>query len=115
MVYLMRAMILIALYVISPTVFAEGTIVQGMTNTVYMIRAAIAVVIAGAALGGLWFVVTGISGMVNGNPQQSASQSFARVLGGLVLMSVMAFSSALITEFGIEGNTNSAIAAGFGG
>ena len=92
------------------SVASAAQITEGLSNTQAVIYGVIAVLIAGAALVGLWFTFTGIMGMVNkSNGQDTPAMSLGKTIGGLVLMSVMAFAGALLTEFGIEENTNSAI------
>ena len=110
-----RFVFLLLVVGLSSSANAEGTIVQGFMNITYMVRAGAALIITIAAFAGLWYCFTGVKDMVTPGAQVTPGQSLMKFCGGLVMISLMAWISALATDFGIEATTNPAITVGFGG
>jgi hypothetical protein len=95
---------------ISTPAFAEGAITDAISNGKLIVIGLAGLLIAVAALTGVWLIYTGVTAMLkNGNSQDTPAQSIGKVIGGVVLVAMMAFLGSLLNELGIESSSSSAI------
>lgn len=105
--------IIVALLITSSHANANGSILGLLQNGVGLMLAFKAFMIVLSAAVGIWQFFSGVINLTApSNGQANPGMAVGKIFGGLVLMSLMAWASAILNEVGIEQTQNSALFTG---